>query len=99
MKISKDRLIPPVESSGSSSSRGIAEARLHPQIPPTRLNFLHQYFETDPKRLRLFITFGLDASATMENAFFASFSPRLELDVAHLRRRRQLHVPLDRVRR
>ena len=35
-KISKDRLIPPAESSGGSSSRGIADARIHPQIPPTR---------------------------------------------------------------
>jgi hypothetical protein len=39
VKISKDRLIPPVESSGRSSSRGIADARLHPQIPPTRQEF------------------------------------------------------------
>jgi hypothetical protein len=63
------------------------------------LNFLHQYFETDPKRLRHFITLALDASAAMENIFFKSFSPRLELDVAHLRRRHQLLVTLQSVRR
>jgi hypothetical protein len=43
------------------------------------LNFLHQYFETNPKKLRPFITFALEASAAMEAAFFKSFSARLEL--------------------
>jgi hypothetical protein len=62
------------------------------------LNFLHQYFETDPKKLRPFITFALDASAAMESIFFRSFSGRLELDVSHVRRRHKLQVILQGVR-
>src|ERR1017187_5672337 len=36
-KISRDRSIPPTESSGDSSANQLADARLHPQISPTRL--------------------------------------------------------------
>ena len=62
------------------------------------VNLLLQYFETDPKRLRLFITFALGASSAMENTFFRSFSRRLELDVSLLRRRHQIHTMLHRLR-
>jgi hypothetical protein len=63
------------------------------------LNFLHQYFETEPKKLRLFITIALHASAAMENIFFNSFSGRLELDVPHLRRLQKLQAAMQSVRR
>jgi hypothetical protein len=63
------------------------------------LNFLHQYFETDPKKLRPFITFALEASAAMETTFFKSFSGRLELDVSYLQRRRKLQATMQSARR
>jgi hypothetical protein len=63
------------------------------------LNFLHQYFETDPMKLRRFITVALHASAAMENIFFNSFSGRLELDMPHVRRRQMLQATMQGVRR
>ena len=38
-KISRDRSIPPAESSGDSSANLLAEAPYHPQISPTRQKF------------------------------------------------------------
>jgi hypothetical protein len=64
----------------------------------TDLNFRHQYFETNPKKLRSFITLAIGAVAAIEQTFFRSFSRRLELDVVHLRRRQQVQVTLQRVR-
>jgi hypothetical protein len=63
------------------------------------VTFLHQYFETDPKKLRPFITLALNASAAMENIFFKSFSLRLELDVTHIRRRREVQIALQALQR
>lgn len=66
--------------------------------PDGDLNCLHQYFETDRKKLRPFITFGLEASAAMESIFFESFSGRLELDVSYLQRRREVQATLQSAR-